>query len=329
VLLTSSTRGMRDCGSGFVISRDDEAAYVATCNHVLEELRSDQQTLTVNGLVAEEYASGAGQGIDLAIVRVKGLDVAPAPIGGKRSKSGSPVGSHGFYHLHGNHYLRSTCSGKVGSTSTMRSQLDRASAVESIEIRLDKNHEIRVGNSGSPIIEVKSGEVIGVLAFRSADGRIGYALGVSALRQIAPGLLGLGPTASERTGPPPLPPVTHPRDPQRGRFGGRRSDGFVTLEAEDVESFGESHFRFDATVRPERKGVSLVGPARFHLHDSFPRSIVSVRKVDSRGRLTLRDISSYGVFVVGCQVRDAAGSWHAVEIDLDELSDLPKIFHER
>jgi hypothetical protein len=127
----------------------------------------------------------------------------------------------------------------------------------------------------------------------------------------------------ERAAPTP-PPITVADDPQKNRWGGLpERDGRrlgVTLTGESA-----SLFDFDIFVE-SMDGSPLEEPVIFHLHSSFPRSTISVRRIRN-GRATLFQVVSYVMFTIGAQVKRADGGWTSLELDLLDVAGIPERFH--
>jgi hypothetical protein len=128
--------------------------------------------------------------------------------------------------------------------------------------------------------------------------------------------------------PPPLPgPGPYKDDPQRGRWGGNSEIRGRALKAV-LESAEKSIFYFSLIVE-STDGSELNSPVVFHLHDSYPRSIIHIRHIVDGKHATLSDWSAYGVFTVGVQVKDRTGTWISLELNLASLRGLPKRFLTR
>jgi hypothetical protein len=87
-------------------------------------------------------------------------------------------------------------------------------------------------------------------------------------------------------------------------------------------------FLFDAVVS-SLDGSPLQGPFVFHLHDSYPRPVIWVRKTRPDNTASLESITSTGVYTLAVQVKDAKGKWMGLEFDLRRLPRLAKRFHSR
>ena len=117
--------------------------------------------------------------------------------------------------------------------------------------------------------------------------------------------------------------ITHPDDPQRGRWGGQSNrDGWQL--AGRVAEISRDWFSVQLEVGPEAGGDRrLTDKVEFHLHDSFgrPRRVRSAEA--GRARL---DLEAYGAFTVGAAVQQDGTE---LELDLAELPDAPRRFRQR
>jgi hypothetical protein len=131
--------------------------------------------------------------------------------------------------------------------------------------------------------------------------------------------------SSER--PPEPGPVLDPEDPQKGRWGGLDTRNGRRVQA-ILESVERNIFYFSVTVESIDES-ELEPPVIFHMHPTFPRGVVTIRRIVGGRQATLHELNAHGVFAVGVQVKDASGKWVALELDLAQLSGLPKRFLDR
>jgi len=131
--------------------------------------------------------------------------------------------------------------------------------------------------------------------------------------------------SSER--PPEPGPVLDTEDPQKGRWGGLDTRNGRRVQA-ILESVERNIFYFSVTVE-SIDNSELEPPVIFHMHPTFPRSVVTIRRIVGGRQATLHEWNAYGVFAIGVQVKDASGKWVALELDLAQLSGLPKRFLDR
>jgi len=349
VLITSAQAGMRDSGSGFVMHNDGEAGYVATCAHVVRGW--DPDWLQVNGVKASIVSDGSAQGLDVAVLRVPELREA-RPLQLKEFvRPGASVYGYCFKHLYGDDYVRSRAEGKIRRLLSMQGKSAQRS-VAAWEIVAEEGSSFEPGNSGSPLIEAKTHRVVGVLSHAQQDGRSGIAISPEAIRRAWAPLQQKGFSApawfesadevleqsSQRTPSrggkasalPPRPgPIQDEEDPQRGRFGGKSEKAGRKLLPVVTDAKDPNYFYVDFVVHSV-DGTPIEPPARFFLHDSYPKNVISQPRAEDGGKvIALRDVYAYGAYTVGCQVRDKAGKWIELEYDLARVKGLPKRFLER
>ena len=350
VLITSAQAGMRDSGSGFVVHTDGEAGYVATCAHVVRGWDTDW--LQVNGCKASVVIDGSAQGMDVAVLRVPELrDARPLQLK-EFVRPGASVYGYCFKHLYGDDYVRSRAEGKIRRLLSMQGKCAQRS-VAAWEVVTEEGSSFEPGNSGSPLIEAKTQRVVGVLSHAQHDGRSGIAISPEAIRRAWSPLQQRSISApawfetadevldqsSQRSPPrgkskdshlPPQPgPIVNEDDPQKGRFGGKSEKSGRKLLPVVTDSKDPNYFYVDFVVS-SLDGTPIEAPARFFLHDSYPKNVISQPRTEQAGKsIALRDVYAYGVFTVGCQVRDKAGKWLELEYDLAKIKGLPKRFLDR
>lgn len=131
-----------------------------------------------------------------------------------------------------------------------------------------------------------------------------------------------------RSSPPPQPgPVRHPDDIQKDRWGGVAERDGRRVGIESLHT-ADRMFSFDAVVE-STDGTTLEGPVLFHLHDTYPQPLIQIRKIRDGTRAVLEDVTAYGAFTIGVQVKTAGGVWVGLEFDLGNFAGLPAKFRER
>lgn len=338
VLVTSATDGVRDCGTGFCVHHDPKTgnSFVVTCAHVADNLANGTGDYRVNGSRARIDQNGSDLGVDLAVLVVSDIILPVLQLrDDEHCAQDFPVHGLGYMQLSGGQYVTVDFFGTIDRSITFRRQLTQRS-VPGFRMKAKEGESRFVpGNSGSPVCDER-GKVIGVLAFASREGLDGYVLSSRAVVELFPavgskplrrraavgstdeGTAGapLSRALEHRPPPPPLGEVKDSNDLQKGRFGGSPSSGPVKLSLDLVGRPRANFFVFDARVESIDRDIKLVGPARFFLHDTFPRSLIEIRRNDEDGALVLRGVSSYGMFTLGCQVYCSDGQWRQLEFDL-------------
>lgn len=332
VLLTAAATRGNGYGTGFCIDSSPQGAVVVTASHVVRDIDAEGGGLYINGHKASLLASGDGQGLDLAVLNVPGLQLSPLELANELPTALSRFIGVAYQHLAQDQYVSVRMQGEVIETQLIREKTSQVSGTL-LALRVTEGSVFTRGNSGAPICNPQ-GRVIGVLAYASKDGNIGYAYATTTLRSFLSGSPTTARTlGTERTaGPRPLPPELPDKDKddtQKNRFGGSTTDGTAVLTAVIKEVYGRKLFIFDAMVNPASDSTQLLPPAKFYLHDTFPRSPISIKKPNALGGFTLEDIHASGAFTLGCIVFASDGHWHTVEFDLMNLPGLPEAFRKR
>jgi hypothetical protein len=294
-----------------------------------------EDTLWVSNRRAKVVYSGTDHGIDLAVLMVDGsalpIEFRPLPLAsGPDPKPGTTCSLWGYSQLHSNSdkYVGRRLSGRLGTAVALQSQTAEQAAL-AWELAIDATSAPLVGGySGSPVIV----DGLGVVAVASHryDDRSGLVIATSVLHPLLSGLpiseVAGGPTAfpADEGWPKPPPEGPNPDDPQKDRWGGVAESGGVKLTAV-LTTVWNNRFFVDLVVSAT-DGQSVGGPARFHLHPTYPRSVLTIRKVRANETLVLEDVMAYGTYTVGAEVCRPDGSVARVEFDLDHLAGIPRRF---
>lgn len=126
---------------------------------------------------------------------------------------------------------------------------------------------------------------------------------------------------------PVLPAITHPDDPQKGRFGEKPERNFRELKANVTKSHIPDFYQVEIWVESTDPQHPLDADVVFYLHDSFSPSVYSIKTDEFRnGKALDDDILSYGAFTVGA-ITDNGKTM--LELDLSADPRFPKEFRER
>jgi len=172
-------------GTGFIVHRDAHAAFVLTCAHVVKNV-GGPGNIKADGHPAVVFASGVEVGVDLAILHVEeSLDM---PTLGLRvcGKEQIPFRTVGFQ-SYGGDLLLEPIQGTLGEQVWLETK-KQGGRVRGWNLEIDDGRHPQPGYSGSPVIDERSGEVIGVISHWKGDGPKGLALSVEALKRIWSGI---------------------------------------------------------------------------------------------------------------------------------------------
>lgn len=191
-LLTSSDPDNRAFGTGFVFHRDGTGrSFLLTCLHVIEALEkprkgsgSEPPGVLADGLVAEVWARGDAV-LDLAVLAVEGLSMAPLRLGAPVVPD-RPIQTAGYteHEPAQQSMVPPTLKGTVRGRNPVKTRLrpGRVGAwALDIEIELDPFRELTEGYSGSPVVDLHSTEVVGIMNLKRT-GRKGHAVCVESFK---------------------------------------------------------------------------------------------------------------------------------------------------
>ena len=194
VLIKSAKENRKNViGTGFIFYKKQNYTYLLTCAHVVEDV-GGQENIRVNNIPAEVIKIGDVQGFDLAILKVNKNFSLPSLnlmiLYGEEEKK-LEVKIPGFYLWSQNNALRrQTIKGEMivevdGERAfQLIEDMPEDVAVEKLEI---KKGRLRSGYSGSPVIDINTGLVVGLVTHKvdvDGEGRFGRAISIEALEKI-------------------------------------------------------------------------------------------------------------------------------------------------
>ena len=186
----------QSCGSGIIVSEDDDYLYIATNNHVV----ADSEELTVqfdDDSVVKAEIRGTDPDDDLAVVRVKKADLGKdtysnikiATIGDSESVA---VGSPAIAIGNALGYGQSVTTGIVSALNrTVTTQDSQTGETVTNNKLIQTDAAINPGNSGSALLNME-GEVVGINSAKLASTEVegmGYAIAISDVTDILQNLM--------------------------------------------------------------------------------------------------------------------------------------------
>ncbi|MDE5086288.1 MAG: SUMF1/EgtB/PvdO family nonheme iron enzyme [Trichodesmium sp. St16_bin2-tuft] len=193
IVLIRSAKRANVIGTGFIFYKQENYTYLLTCAHVVEDV-GGEENIRVNNIPAEVIKIGDVQGFDLAVLKVNKTFSAPSLnlmiLYGEEEKK-LKVKIPGYYFFSQNHALRhETIKGE------MVVEVDGERAFQLIEnipeyvavekLQMEKG-SLRSGYSGSPVIDINTGLVLGLVTHKvdvDGEGRFGRAISIEALEKI-------------------------------------------------------------------------------------------------------------------------------------------------
>lgn len=173
--LFGGSQRFNSLGSGFVV--DQSRGLVVTNHHVIAGA-SRIQILAWDGRIAEAELLGTSPEMDLAVLRVRGLDLPAVTLGDSRTlRVGEDVFAVGNPFGHGHTVTQGILSARARSLGR-----------EAFDLFLQTDAAINPGNSGGPLFDF-AGRVVGVNTIVDARAEaIGFAMPIEIVRGALPAL---------------------------------------------------------------------------------------------------------------------------------------------
>ena len=184
-LITSSDKDNSNFGTCFCVHVEKQYAYFITCSHVIVDVGGFQKA-RIGGKKVKKIAYGNPDSLkDIAIVRTSGDTQEESLHVNEQGKYGDTIKIIGYKKFRkGN--LKREIIGTLGKLIGFEGNSIGKGKVSTKgrDIRINDEYNIEKGYSGSPIIEMKSGTVIGILTHRLEDKTKGIAISVGTLNNI-------------------------------------------------------------------------------------------------------------------------------------------------
>lgn len=183
ILITSSQSNILDFGTGFVIHRDDQAIYVLTCAHVIENV-GGRESVVVGGCPAAIITLGSYDGADdIAVLRIENfLHLSPLKLGIVGEKGRSFI-APGFSQQKSNlPFEIKRIQGILGEPIGLESR-KKGTRINAWEIETDSAN-LQPGYSGAPVIDEKSEVVLGMVIQKIGEGKKGRVISIEALQAV-------------------------------------------------------------------------------------------------------------------------------------------------
>jgi hypothetical protein len=327
-----------DSGSGLILCHDPKSAttFVLTCEHNLRAIRKTYQSnveapkVFVNGQLANAYADPSLRLYDLAVLCLPQLELPPVRLKALAKTQGI-FSCHGFVPFMQKEFVQETV--RCAAKQVIATLSPEGVRVAYYKIQTSKGSpRFKKGLSGAPVFD-PAGNVVGVarIVQKTASHKddekgevLGYAIQLTPrvlylLSETVPydlDIVGKRKVATDRPPDAPKPKSESIKadDIQKGRWGGKSEGWSFQLSPQNVEKH-KYYFTFDAVLEKKEPGTVPQGPFVFHLHDSYPRSVIWVRRVRGQKSI-LENIHAEGTYTFGVQFKGDDNQWHSLEYDL-------------
>jgi len=168
-------------GTGFIVWKDETAAWLATCAHVMKNIGEGHILLAGAHRAEVDKTSDAE---DVALLRIdEPLDAEPLPLF-VGAKSGDRVRLVGHYASAGQHHEKEI-TGRLGASSHVKTPgMDRR--VRAWEFIAEEGGKLEQGFSGGPVIHEATGHVVGIATRSVGKGERGGVVSIQALEYLDP-----------------------------------------------------------------------------------------------------------------------------------------------
>ena len=191
----SKTYESTSCGSGIIVSQDNEYLYVATNNHVVEGANSLTVTFANDDTVSAEI-KGTDPSTDLAVVKValssiKDDTMSEIKVATLGSSDTLKVGESCIAIGNALGYGQSVTTGVISALNREVSVSDSSSSTNYTAELIQTDAAINPGNSGGALLN-ENGEVIGINSVKYSSTEvegIGYAIPMSVAKPIIESLI--------------------------------------------------------------------------------------------------------------------------------------------
>ena len=178
------------CGSGIIVSKDNDYLYIATNNHVVEKATSLTVTFS-NGDTVSAEVKGTDPSTDLAVVKVelssiKDDTMSAIKVATLGSSDALKVGESCIAIGNALGYGQSVTTGVISALNREVSVSDSSSNTSYTAALIQTDAAINPGNSGGALLDT-AGEVIGINSVKYSDTSvegIGYAIPMDTAKPI-------------------------------------------------------------------------------------------------------------------------------------------------
>lgn len=180
-------------GTGFVINIDDGKTYILTCAHVLPvDINVPVTVKDANSIKeAKILAIGTAESVDLAVLLVEEILNVQILAMSNHGKKDRRFITGGFQSYDRNSLLIRPLEGRLVEENTIESKKTSGRIkVWDIEINSDSKFKLKPGYSGSPIVDLETSMVVGVITRSHGDGSSGLAISVEEVKKIWPQIPG-------------------------------------------------------------------------------------------------------------------------------------------
>ncbi|GAK56720.1 GUN4-like protein [Candidatus Vecturithrix granuli] len=181
VLIESNKEGEKAFGTGFIIHQHEKDTYVVTCRHVVDSVGGDDH-VKISGKIAIVVDYSNAKDLDLAILKITGYkkieNIYSLIKGGTRKLKIRIIGYKEYVHE------SSKCLPLEGTliVNFNLKPKDSTKHYPAWDLKIDQMEEedyyLAPGYSGSPVIDAKTNEILGIVNTRERQRKTGQAISI-------------------------------------------------------------------------------------------------------------------------------------------------------
>jgi hypothetical protein len=183
VLITSADAENRAFGTAFVIHREAQTSYLATCAHVVRDVGGPGKTIVADR-AASVVAFGTDGFPDMSVLSVNDLSKTQPLRLQAQAEEGDAFLADGFQSFGKQNYLHRPVRGVLGAQIGLVDK-GQSMQVRAWDLSIIGEYDLQPGYSGSPVVLEKTGAVLGV-ASHTVGQKKGVAISIDTLGKIWP-----------------------------------------------------------------------------------------------------------------------------------------------
>jgi len=161
-------------GTGFIIHKERNYCYIATCAHVVEEMG---KTIQVDSIKAKIIYQGSSKGVDLAILKAP-IEKVPLLL---LEAECDDFEIKGFRSFKNSDHILEPIDCTIDTKIEFRPQ--SGESISGWKVNINESDTVDRGYSGSPLICKKTGKVVAIVSNRQGT-KNGYAIAIENLKTI-------------------------------------------------------------------------------------------------------------------------------------------------
>lgn len=169
-------------GTGFIFYKDKDSVFILTCAHVIRDVGGKDKVKVKQYSATVVFQSPNNLADDLAILKIIGLKNLPCLPLEMNRQTRIICRIHGYseYDPRNKIYEINNIKGYLGEKIKIEGE-NQLNPIDSWKLIIDQHMLLKPGNSGSPVINKKTCNVLGIVSHLEGNGKVGRAVSVCSL----------------------------------------------------------------------------------------------------------------------------------------------------